>query len=240
VNKILLIDDDALMLNLIKEILQADPYEIKTALNGSEGLALAAAFQPDLILCDINLPDLSGLDLCRQIKQAQPKQTLIFLSGLGEEIDLVLGLESGADDYLVKPFRIKEFRARIRAALRRLPYLSERVSEPAAQAATAPSQLLSCQELTLDLRACQASLAGVPLALTHKEFELLHWLMQHPGQLFTRLRLLEVLWSEDLEANERSVDALVRRLRKKLQRPGQDIAYFIETLRGMGYRFRSA
>ncbi|MGV3526654.1 MAG: response regulator transcription factor [Candidatus Sericytochromatia bacterium] len=230
--KILLIDDDPLLLQMVQEVLALDPYEVKAALRAQDGLALAADFQPDLIICDVNLPDRNGLDVCRQIKAASPAQSFIFLSGMGDEIDLVVGLESGADDYLVKPFRMKEFRARIRSVQRRLEHTQ------ATQSPETP-KLLRSQELELDLSACQASLAGVPVQLTHKEFELLHWLLAHPGQLFSRAHLLEHIWPDDLEISERSVDALVKRLRKKLA-DDAETPRFIETLRGLGYRFRKA
>lgn len=231
--KILLIDDDPLLLQMVQEVLALDPYEVKAALRAQDGLALAADFQPDLIICDVNLPDRNGLDVCRQIKAAYPAQSFIFLSGMGDEIDLVVGLECGADDYLVKPFRMKEFRARIRSVQRRLEHTPSMTVSPETGA------VLRSQELQLDLSACQASLAGEPIQLTHKEFELLHWLLAHPGQLFSRAHLLEHIWPDDLEISERSVDALVKRLRKKL---GDDAETprFIETLRGLGYRFRKA
>lgn len=238
-SKILLVDDESAVLELLSEALASEPYELALATRAAEAFDLVESFQPDLIICDVNLPDQSGLDICRRVKYQHPEQAFVFLSGLDEEIDQVLGLESGADDYLVKPFRIKELRARIRAVLRRsgLQALHSWVPTSAGQASQAAQRLLQAHDLQLNLQAAQVSLAGQPLALTRKEFELLCWLMQHPGQLMTRAQLLDQLWPTDYGLDERSIDALVRRLRKKLNDAAEQ-PRFIETVRGMGYRFR--
>lgn len=237
-SKILLVDDESAVLELLSEALAAEPYELAQATCAAQAFELVESFQPDLIICDVNLPDQSGLDICRRVKYQHPEQAFVFLSGLGEEIDQVLGLETGADDYLVKPFRIKELRARIRAVLRRAGLHSPAHSWVPTPAGPSQAQrMLQAQDLQLNLQAAQVTLADQSLALTRKEFELLCWLMQHPGQLMTRAQLLDQLWPTDYGLDERSIDALVRRLRKKLH-DAADRPRFIETVRGMGYRFR--
>ncbi|HEY9843833.1 MAG: response regulator transcription factor [Candidatus Sericytochromatia bacterium] len=227
---VLVIEDDPLIQNLIADIFEYDPYELSQATTGAEGLAAYARLQPDLVICDIHLPDMLGLDICRVIKQRAPEQLFVFLTGAGGETDQVVGLEIGADDYIVKPLVSQVFRARIRALLRRLG--------PQEQPAAAAHQLKRFGSLTIDTTAYQAFLDEQELNLTHKEFELLWWLASHPGQLFTRQRLLDQIWQDNLEVNERSVDALIRRLREKLGEDGQQPRY-IETIRGMGYRFKA-
>ncbi|HEY9842067.1 MAG: response regulator transcription factor [Candidatus Sericytochromatia bacterium] len=227
---VLVIEDDPLVRNLIADIFEYDPYELSQATTGAEGLAAYARLQPDLVICDIHLPDMLGLDICRVIKQRAPEQLFVFLTGAGGETDQVVGLEIGADDYIVKPLVAQVFRARIRALLRRIG--------PQEQPAAAAHQLKCFGALTIDTTAYQAFLDEQELNLTHKEFELLWWLASHPGQLFTRQRLLDQIWQDNLEVNERSVDALIRRLREKLGEDGQQPRY-IETIRGMGYRFKA-
>ena len=230
---ILVIEDDPLVRKLIVDILEGDPYQLRLAATGAEGLAAYAEQPPDLVICDIHLPDLLGLDICRQIKQRHPEQLFVFLTGASSTTDQVVGLELGADDYITKPFGVEVFRARIRALLRRLV----RQVSPKPEA---PSEhrLLCFGDLTLDLTAYQVFLKDKAVTLTHKEFELLAWLAAHPGQLFTRQHLLDQVWQDNLEVSERSVDALVRRLRDKLGEDGEHPRY-IETVRGMGYRFKA-
>lgn len=238
-SQILVIEDDPLTRELIADVFTHDPYQLSLAATGAEGLALYEAHSPDLVACDIHLPDLLGLDICRHIKQKNPAQLFVFLTGATGLTDQVVGLELGADDYITKPLRIEIFRARVRALLRRLEVL--RASSGSRQTLgteTQGHQRLIFGALTLDLMAYQAFLEGNRVTLTHKEFELLAWLAAHPGQLFTRQHLLDQVWQDSLEVSERSVDALIRRLRDKL---GEDIEHprYIETVRGMGYRFKA-
>lgn len=240
--RLLLIDDDPVVQDLIAETLLLDPYELHQAYTGQEALAAYARLAPALVICDIHLPDMLGLDICREIKQKCPEQPFVFLTGLGKELDQVVGLELGADDYITKPFSANVLRSRIRAVLRRSASLMPQ-SAPEPAAVTTPTaqnshQLLCFGPLTIDATAYQATLGDEALNLTHKEFELLWWLAIHAGQLFTRQRLLDQIWQDNLEVNERSVDALIRRLRDKLHDDSVQPRY-IETVRGMGYRFRA-
>jgi DNA-binding response OmpR family regulator len=230
---ILVIDDDPHILSTVRDVLALDLYQVFTAADGREGLSLYERVQPDLVLSDIMLPDILGHDLCRTIKQKNPNQLFVFMSGLSDELDQVVGLELGADDYLVKPFTIPFFRSKIRSLLRRL--------KPTSAVPLNPEHPLPLclGELEIDSAAYKAYLAGQELNLTHKEFSVLAWMAAHPGQLFTRQQLLEQLWPDDLDVNDRAVDALIRRLREKLTDPVAE-PHFIETVRGMGYRFKLA
>ena len=231
--RILVIEDDPLMRQLIADIFSADPYELSLTSTGAEGLQAFALTPPELVICDVHLPDLLGLDVCRRIKQQRPHQLFMFLTGASSDTDQIVGLELGADDYVVKPLVSQVFRARVRALLRRAEGSAPDAASPSAE----PHQSLRFGELSIDLTAYQAFLGDAPVALTHKEFEMLAWLAAHPGQLFSRQRLLDQIWEDNLEANERSVDALIRRLREKLGEDGQQTR-FIETVRGAGYRFK--
>lgn len=233
-HSVLLIEDDPVIQSVVAEIFAYDPLELQQALTGNEGIEIYQRNKPDLVLCDIHLPDMLGLDICRQIKQSCPEQLFVFLTGMGGETDQVVGFELGADDYIVKPFSARVLRSRVRALLRRLPAMPE----TAPQIATEQRDVRHIGALTIDATAYQASIDGQPLNLTHKEFELLWWLAIHPGQLFTRQRLLDQIWQDNLDVNERSVDALIRRLRDKLHDNSQQPSY-IETVRGMGYRFKA-
>jgi two-component system, OmpR family, alkaline phosphatase synthesis response regulator PhoP len=237
---ILVIEDDSLTRQLIADVFENDPYQLRLTATGAEGLSAYDEEPPDLVICDIHLPDLLGLDICRRIKQSNPAQLFVFLTGASGTTDQVVGLELGADDYITKPLRIEIFRARVRALLRRLEVLrtNSNVVKELSSAAKSGHQRLSFGALTLDLTAYQAFLNDTSVTLTHKEFELLAWLAAHPGQLFTRQHLLDQVWHDNLEVSERSVDALIRRLRDKLGEDGENPRY-IETVRGMGYRFKA-
>ena len=235
---ILVIEDDALTRQLIADVFEQDPYQLKLAATGAEGMAAYHEELPDLVICDIHLPDLLGLDICRRIKQLNPGQLFVFLTGASGTTDQVVGLELGADDYIIKPLCIAIFRAKIRALLRRLEVRTNPAhANPPPESVLPTHQRLAFGELRLDLTAYRVFLKEEPLTLTHKEFELLAWLALHPGQLFTRQHLLDQIWQDNLEVSERSVDALVRRLREKLGEDGDHPCY-IETVRGMGYRFK--
>lgn len=236
--RILVIEDDPDIQRLIADVLAYDPFELYQAFTGKQGLELYQQELPELVLCDIHLPDLLGLDICREIKRQNPEQPFAFLTGMDQEMDQVVGLELGADDYITKPFSTHVLRSRIRALLRRSAQVKN-TSEPAVQTGgiLIERQVLRFGPLNIDATAYQASLGDESLNLTHKEFELLWWLASHRGQLFTRQRLLDQIWQDNLEVNERSVDALIRRLRDKLHDHAESPRY-IETVRGMGYRFR--
>lgn len=222
--KILAVDDEAAILELLELSLKKNGFEVVTAADGREALAKAAGV--DLIVLDVMLPELDGFEVCRRLKLDKATQSIpiIMLTAKLDEIDKVLGLELGADDYMTKPFSPRELVARIKAVLRR----------------TLPSetdQKLTVDELTLDFNSYEAMLSGEVLALTPKEFELLKLLVTNPSKAFSRDELLEKIWGYEYYGDTRTVDVHIRHLRHKLE-PAARLSSAIETVRGIGYRFK--
>jgi len=222
--RILVVDDDAALADLLAYNLRNAQYEVQTAGNGREALRLAREVHPDLILLDLMLPEIDGLDVCRALRKDSPVP-LIMITARGEETDRVVGLELGADDYIVKPFSMRELLARVRAVLRR----------SALAGAEATDRLQLPGGLQIDPEAHTAAVGRQPLALTRLEFELLALLMSHPGRTFSREHLLQTVWGYDFAGEPRAVDSTVKRLRAKLRRASPE-ADCIETVRGVGYR----
>lgn len=223
--KILAVDDDDSIRELLELQLTRNGYEALTAADGREALDKASG--ADLILLDVMLPGIDGFEICRRLKanlvlRAVP---IIMLTAKAEEIDKVLGLELGADDYLVKPFSIRELLARVKAVLRR-----SQNSQPAAE------QQLIVGELVLDFQSYTARIGDQRLALTPKEYELLKLLVTNPGRAFLRDELLERIWGYEYYGDTRTVDVHIRHLRAKLA-AAPELAAGIETVRGIGYRF---
>lgn len=223
--KILAVDDDDSIRELLELQLTRNGYEALTAADGREALDKASG--ADLILLDVMLPGIDGFEICRRLK-ADPvlrAVPIIMLTAKAEEIDKVLGLELGADDYLVKPFSIRELLARVKAVLRR-----SQNSQPAAE------QQLIVGELVLDFQSYTARIGDQRLALTPKEYELLKLLVTNPGRAFLRDELLERIWGYEYYGDTRTVDVHIRHLRAKLAE-APELAAGIETVRGIGYRF---
>ena len=223
--KILAVDDDDSIRELLELQLTRNGYEALTAADGREALDKASG--ADLILLDVMLPGIDGFEICRRLK-ADPvlrAVPIIMLTAKAEEIDKVLGLELGADDYLVKPFSIRELLARVKAVLRR-----SQNSQPAAE------QQLIVDELVLDFQSYTARIGDQRLALTPKEYELLKLLVTNPGRAFLRDELLERIWGYEYYGDTRTVDVHIRHLRAKLA-AAPELAAGIETVRGIGYRF---
>ena len=223
--KILAVDDDDSIRELLELQLTRNGYEALTAADGREALDKASG--ADLILLDVMLPGIDGFEICRRLK-ADPvlrAVPIIMLTAKAEEIDKVLGLELGADDYLVKPFSIRELLARVKAVLRR-----SQNSQPAAE------QQLIVGELVLDFQSYTARIGDQRLALTPKEYELLKLLVTTPGRAFLRDELLERIWGYEYYGDTRTVDVHIRHLRAKLAE-APELAAGIETVRGIGYRF---
>lgn len=224
---ILLVEDAQELAQVIIRELEGDNYRVLHAADGLTGLSLHEREQPDLIILDWMLPKLDGLDLLRHIRQSSAVPVLM-LTARGEEADRVIGLEVGADDYLTKPFGIRELVARVRALLRRM----ERVQSIVAADRDRAGTVISYGSLALDPDGYQATLEGRPLELTRTEFDLLHLLLRNPGRAFGRAYLLDTVWGESYVAGDRSVDNAVLRLRRKLGSLGEAI----ETVWGVGYR----
>ena len=223
---ILIVDDERDLVSTLEYNLQREGYQTRSALTGQEALAQAAlAPVPDLILLDLMLPDLPGTEVCRQLRgRAETKQIpVVMLTAKGEEIDRVVGFEVGADDYVTKPFSVRELLLRVRAVLRRMS-ASEEASED-----------LSFGNLRVDTSAHQVWWDGAELTLTALEFKLLTTLLGRKGRVQTRKQLLDDVWGIQADVSTRTVDTHVKRLRQKLGPAGD----YIETLRGVGYRFRT-
>lgn len=226
--QILVVDDEASIRELLTFNLKKNGYEVTAAADGREALAKAAGM--DLVLLDIMLPEVDGLEVCRRLK-ADPQTSgipIIMLTAKAEEIDRVLGLELGADDYVVKPFSMRELLARVKAVLRR--------STKDSQSEKGREETLKIGGLRLDFSSYQAWLHDEPIALTPKEYELLKLLVTNPGRAFTRDELLERIWGYEYYGDTRTVDVHIRHLRAKLK-DDENISKAIETVRGIGYRF---
>jgi DNA-binding response OmpR family regulator len=226
---ILVVEDEVDLNNLIRDQLQAQGHEVEQAFDGRTALAKSEQEAPDLVILDWMLPDLDGLAVCRRLRENH-LMPIIMLTARTEEVDRVLGLEVGADDYVPKPFSMRELLARARAALRRVALDTQRGPRGGLTDGPAP---ISHGPLRVDPASHEASLDGEALALTPKEYELLLLFASHPGRAFSRDFLLERLWTDDYEGLDRTVDTHVRRLRRKLGRFGEQIV----TVWGVGYRF---
>jgi len=223
--RILVVDDEPAVTELLAYNLRKAHYDVLIAADGRQALHLAHAGTPDLILLDLMLPGVDGLDVCREIRRTS-QVPIIILTAQGEEVDRVVGLELGADDYICKPFSVRELMARIKAVLRRTSSVS---NESAARISSGPSHL------RLDVERREASVQGIQLELSRLEFDLLHTLLAHAGRVLTREQLLEQVWGYDFPGDARAVDSVIKRLRAKLRaiNPQADC---IAAVRGIGYK----
>ena len=221
---LLLVDDDQEILTLLQAKLGKEPYEIFTASEGEAALNIVRTQKPDLVVLDINLPGLSGLEICRSLRADKDTRDIpiIILSGRGEEIDRVLGLEFGADDYVTKPFNAQELILRINNVLKRV-YKEDEVDESFTRG-----------DLTINFLKHEVTVKGEPIQLTLTEFKLLSSLLESIGQVKTREYLLEHIWEHGEGVYSRTIDTHIQRLRTKLKEVGR----YIETVRGVGYRFQ--
>ena len=222
---VLIVDDEEDIQELIKLSLQQEGYEILGVATGDQALAVARSRQPCLIILDLLLPGLAGLDVCKILKAESKTQAIpiIILSAKSEESDIVTGLELGADDYITKPFSAKVLVARVRRALRKEAEQS------------LDRSVIRIHDLTIDPSRCEALLHDRPLALTWSEFNILYVLARRPGIVFSRYQIVDALHGGDHVVTDRAVDVQITYLRKKLG----PYRHYIETVRGVGYRFRS-
>jgi two-component system alkaline phosphatase synthesis response regulator PhoP len=225
--KILVVDDEPSVVNLIAYNLRKAHYEVLTAQNGLEALRQTRNAKPDLILLDLMIPEIDGLDVCRELRKTSDTP-IIMVTARGEETDRVIGLELGADDYICKPFSIRELLARVKAVLRRTQ------SDSAGDKETIILHGSGGLQLDVDCRV--ASINGVTLQLTRLEFDLLHHLLLNTGRVLTREQLLAQAWGYDFVGNTRAVDSAIKRLRAKLRASSNEVE-MIESVRGIGYRF---
>ena len=223
-HSLLLVDDDPDILTLLQAKLKKEPYDIFTASEGESALNMVRTQKPDLVVLDVNLPGLSGLEICRSLRANKETREIpiIMLSSRGEEIDRVLGLEFGADDYVTKPFNTQELILRINNVLRRV-YKED-----------ADDESFSQGDLSVNFLKHEVTVKGEPVQLTLTEFKLLSSLLESVGQVKTRDYLLEHIWEHGEGVYSRTIDTHIQRLRTKLKEAGR----YIETVRGVGYRFQ--
>ena len=223
---VLVVEDEVDLSEVMRDRLIADGHEVVVTHTGAAAMSAVVNRVPDVVLLDWMLPDMDGLAVCRRLRQ-QHLMPIIMVTARGDEVDRVLGLEVGADDYLVKPFSLRELLARVRAMLRRVDLEGRR------QGPTAASERIQAGGLVVDSVARVATLDGAPMHLTRKEFELLTVLVSNPGRAFSREFLVQRIWGTDFDGFDRAVDTHVTRLRKKLGSLGDQIV----TVWGVGYRF---
>jgi len=221
-NKILIADDDQVVHESLGIYLKAEGFEPVDVYDGNSALE---TLDQSIALCvlDIMMPGMSGTEVCKEIRKTS-KVPIVMLTAKGEEIDRILGLELGADDYIVKPFSPREVVARIKAVLRRTQEHQDEKNE-----------MLTMDGLTVDLRSYTVTLKGKPIVCTPKEIEILHLLASNPGQVFTREQLLNRVWGYDFPGETRTVDTHIKRIRAKLETPG--LPWSIKTIYGVGYKF---
>ena len=224
---ILVVDDEPTLRETLAEVLEAEGFRVVVAADGREALTRFRADQPDLVLLDLMLPELSGVEVCR-ILRAELPVPIIMVTAKDSELDKVVGLELGADDYVTKPFSLRELTARVRAQFRRADH---------AASVEAPPAVVELGSVQVDLAGHRLLRDGVALPLKPKAFELLAFLLRHPGQVFTRDHLLERVWGYDYAGETRTVDVHVHWLRGLIEADPRDPA-FIHTVRGVGYVFR--
>jgi DNA-binding response OmpR family regulator len=225
--KILVIEDDPSILRGLQLNLGMEGYLVRSAMDGETGLALARTERPDLVVVDVMLPRLGGLEVVREIRGEDPDLPVLILSAKGQETDKVAGLQLGADDYIVKPFGLKELLARIDALLRRRRARGETGQHRAVRRAG---------DIELDLDARKATVRGLPLELTSREFDLLVFFVTHPERVHSREQLMEAVWGSRYFGTARTVDNFVARLRAHIGDDAETPRH-LETVRGVGYRF---
>ncbi len=223
--KVLLIEDEMQIVRLVRAYLEQAGFQVSVARDGEEGLRRARQEQPDLVILDLMLPKMDGLDVCRTIRKSS-NVPIIMLTARTEETDKLVGLELGADDYITKPFSPRELVARARAVLRR-----------ANAAGAEPTDLVRVGGLEIDAATHTATVDGVPVELTRTEFDLLLTLARHPGRVYTRAQLLEAVLGDAYEGYERTIDAHIKNLRRKIE-PDPRQPRYIQTVYGVGYKLQ--
>ena len=221
---ILIADDDPVVHESLGLYLSSEGYEHQSAYDGQQALEMVESLHPDMVVLDLMMPRVSGIDVCRTIRQTS-SLPIIMLTAKGEEIDRILGLELGADDYIVKPFSPREVLARIKAVLRRF---SEKTGEE-------DSSIIRLPQLEISLENYQVKVAGKVIPCTPKEVEILHMLTSNVGQVFSREQILSRVWGYDYFGDTRTVDAHIKRIRQKL--PQENVPWALKTVYGVGYKF---
>lgn len=223
--KILICDDQPIIHETLGVYLENEGFEHIAAMDGAEALSLANTAKPDLILLDLMMPKVSGIEVCRKIR-AESRVPIIMLTAKGEEIDRILGLELGADDYIVKPFSAREVVARVKAVLRRFTDAKEE-----------PQKVLRFDNLEININNYDVRVNGEKIAFTPKEVEIFQLLASHPGRVYEREQILSQVWGYDYFGDTRAVDTQIKRIRQKL--PQEGVSWSIKTVYGVGYKFEA-
>ncbi|MEM9325969.1 MAG: response regulator transcription factor [Bacteroidota bacterium] len=224
--KIFVVDDEPMMRQGLQENLEFESFDVMVAKDGQEGLDILLKESFDLVLLDVMMPKMSGFDVCREARKAGVKTPIIFLTAKGEEIDKVLGLELGADDYITKPFSVRELVARVKAVLRRTDTPEAKEEDIAT---------LTLGRLHVDFHKYEAQIGGEPAKMSHKEFEVLLYLYKHRNEIVSRYQLLEDVWGYESSPTTRTVDNFILKLRQKIEDNPND-PKFILTVHGAGYK----
>jgi DNA-binding response OmpR family regulator len=222
--KILIVEDEPNMVAGLRDNFEFEGYTVITARDGVEGLQRALDESPDLVVLDVMMPRMSGLEVCKQLRAKRGSIPIIMLTARGQEVDKVVGLELGADDYVTKPFSIRELLARVKAVLRRTAVVPKDMDQH------------SFADIEVDLKRCRVLKSGKAIEISSKEFELLKYFICHSGEILSRDRLLEEVWGYDNYPTTRTVDTHLVRLRQKLEPDPEQPQYFL-TVHGTGYRF---
>lgn len=230
--RLLVVEDDDDLRQILSQRFSESGYEVETAATGPGALEAVEAEVPDLVILDVMLPGLDGVEVCRRLRSEHPLLYILMLTARADELDRVVGLEVGADDYVTKPFSLQEVVARVRAALRRVRATQERIADPTDDD-DAPIEV---GELVVDAARHEVWLRGEPVHLTVREFDLLLFLARNPERPFTRSQLLEKIWGITYEGYDRTIDSHVQRLRSKIEAdPGSPT--YVRTVWGVGYKF---
>ena len=227
-SRVLIVEDEPDIRELVVHHLKREGYQVSVAASGEEALRQVQASPPDLVLLDLMMPAMNGLEVCRRLRQDPVTASLpiVMLTAKGDEIDRVLGLEIGADDYITKPFSPRELVARVRAVLRRAH----------GDDVPPPHEIFDRGRLRIDFDTYEVAVEGQPITLSLREFELLKFFVRHPHRVYDRLQLLDLVWGQDVHVEPRTVDVHVRRLRKTIERDDSS-PQLIVTVRGVGYKF---
>jgi two-component system alkaline phosphatase synthesis response regulator PhoP len=226
--KILIVDDEHDIVELLSYNLEKEGFSIVKAYDGEAAFGLIKTQKPDLVILDLMLPKMNGLDLCRAIRSSKETANLpiIMLTAKGDEIDKIIGLEIGADDYMTKPFSVKELIARVRSILRRLHDVEKNTDQEEFQ----------YEDMIINYPSCLVQVSGKPVTLSPTELKLLFFLSRHPGRVYSRNQLLDHVWGDDTFITDRAVDVHIRRLRSQIEKD-MDNPRYILTVRGFGYKF---
>lgn len=228
--KVLVVDDEQSIITLLQYNLEQSGYEVITAMDGEEGRNLAISENPDMIVLDLMLPKLDGIEVCKQLRQQKVSTPILMLTAKDDEFDKVLGLELGADDYMTKPFSPREVSARVKAILRRSQTIVDKQESESEE-----KDYIQIAEIKIFPEKYEAYFAGDLLELTPKEFELLHYLIKNKGRVMTRDQLLSAVWNYDFAGDTRIVDVHISHLRDKIEKNSKKPTY-IKTIRGLGYK----